>query len=148
MFDKSKTIAMACDHAGYQLKEYLKEELITRGYHIRDFGTDSEESVDYPDYIHPLANSIQEGFIELGIIMCGSGNGVSITANKHTKVRAAMAWNTELASLGRKHNDANVLALSARFIAKEYAMEIVEAFLKADFEGGRHQRRVDKISEF
>jgi len=148
MFDKSKTLAIGCDHAGYQLKEFLKQELSNDGYQIKDFGTYSEESVDYPDFIHPLAESIQNGEIELGIIMCGSGNGVSITANKHSKVRAAMAWNTELASLGRQHNDANVLGLSARFIAKEYALEIAHAFLAADFEGGRHQRRVEKISEF
>lgn len=145
MFDKSKTLAIGCDHAGYQLKEFLKQELIKEGYQIKDFGTYSEESVDYPDFIHPLAEKIQNGEIELGIIMCGSGNGVSITANKHSKVRAAMAWNTELASLGRQHNDANVLGLSARFIAKEYALEIVHSFLAADFEGGRHQKRVDKI---
>ncbi len=145
MFDKTKTLAIGCDHAGYQLKEYLKETLTKEGYNIKDFGTYSEESVDYPDYIHPLAESIQNGEIELGIIMCGSGNGVSITANKHSKVRAAMAWNTELAALGRQHNNANVLGLSARFIAKEYALEIVYSFLAADFEGGRHQKRVDKI---
>ena len=145
MFDKSKTLAIGCDHAGYQLKEFLKDELGKEGYQIKDFGTYSEESVDYPDFIHPLAEKIQNGEIELGIIMCGSGNGVSITANKHSKVRAAMAWNTELASLGRQHNDANILGLSARFIAKEYALEIAHAFLEADFEGGRHQTRVDKI---
>jgi ribose 5-phosphate isomerase B len=148
MFDQSKTIAIGCDHAGYELKEYLKSELEQRGYHFKDFGTNSETSVDYPDFIHPLAQSIQQGEIELGLIMCGSGNGVSIVANKHSKVRAAMAWNTELASLARQHNDANVLGLSARFIAKEYALEIVLSFLQADFEGGRHQKRVDKISQF
>ena len=145
MFSKSKTIAIGCDHAGYKLKEYLKVELGNLGYKFKDFGTYSEDSVDYPDFIHPLAQSIQEGEYELGIIMCGSGNGVSITANKHSKVRAAMAWNTELAALGRMHNDANVLGLSARFIAQEYALEIAQAFLNADFEGGRHQKRVDKI---
>ncbi len=145
MFDKRKTIAIGCDHAGYELKEYLKTQLSEQGYLFKDFGTTSEASVDYPDFIHPLAKSIDRGEIELGIIMCGSGNGVSITANKHAKVRAAIAWNTELASLARQHNDANVLGLSARFIAKEYALEIVHSFLQADFEGGRHQTRVDKI---
>jgi ribose 5-phosphate isomerase B len=148
MFDQSKQIAIACDHAGYELKEYLKLQLSKLGYSLKDFGTNSSESVDYPDFIHPLANSIQNEEISLGIIMCGSGNGVSITANKHSKVRAAMAWNTELARLGRQHNDANVLGLSARFIAKEYALEIAIAFLESDFEGGRHQLRVDKISKF
>jgi len=145
MFDKNKTIVIGCDHAGYTLKEYLKEQLTKEGFKFKDFGTYSEESVDYPDFIHPLAESIEKGEYELGIIMCGSGNGVSITANKHSKVRAAMAWNTELAALGRQHNDANVLGLSARFIAREYALEIAQAFLNADFEGGRHQKRVDKI---
>ncbi len=145
MFDKNKTIVIGCDHAGYALKEYLKEKLIKEGFKFKDFGTYSEDSVDYPDFIHPLAESIENGEYELGIIMCGSGNGVSITANKHSKVRAAMAWNTELAALGRQHNDANVLGLSARFIAREYALEIAQAFLNADFEGGRHQKRVDKI---
>lgn len=145
MFDKNKTIVIGCDHAGYALKEYLKEQLTKEGFKFKDFGTYSEESVDYPDFIHPLAESIENGEYELGIIMCGSGNGVSITANKHSKVRTAMAWNTELAALGRQHNDANVLGLSARFIAREYALEIAQAFLNADFEGGRHQKRVDKI---
>jgi ribose 5-phosphate isomerase B len=145
MFDKNKTIVIGCDHAGYELKEYLKKQLTDVGFKFKDFGTYSNASVDYPDFIHPLAESIQKGEYELGIIMCGSGNGVSITANKHSKVRAAMAWNTELAALGRQHNDANILGLSARFIAKEYALEIANAFLNTDFEGGRHQARVDKI---
>ena len=145
MFDKTKIIAIGCDHAGYELKEYLKNKLESLGYQLKDFGTYSDASVDYPDFIHPLAESIQNGNHELGIIMCGSGNGVSMVANKHSKVRAAIAWNTELAALGRQHNDANILSLSARYIAKEYAMEITQAFLNADFEGGRHQKRVDKI---
>ena len=148
MFDKNKTIAIACDHAAYELKEFLKAGLGKLGYHFKDFGPDSSDSVDYPDYIHPLAQAIEDGEYELGIIACGSGNGASITANKHRHVRSAMAWNTELAALGRQHNDANVLSLSARFIAKEYALEIALAFLKADFEGGRHQRRVEKISSW
>ena len=145
MFDKEKTIAIACDHAAYELKEYLKRELGALGYTFKDFGPYSSDSVDYPDFIHPLAKAVNDGEYELGIIACGSGNGASITANKHQNVRSAMAWNTELAALGRQHNDANVLALSARFIAKEYALEIAMAFLNADFEGGRHKRRVDKI---
>jgi ribose 5-phosphate isomerase B len=148
MFDKKNIIAIGCDHAGYELKEYLKSQLISLGYQVKDFGTYSSESVDYPDFIHPLAKSIESGEIQLGIIMCGSGNGVSITANKHLHVRAAMAWNTELAALARQHNDANVLGLSARYIAKEYALEIAQAFLKSDFEGGRHLKRVEKISQF
>ena len=146
MFDKSKTIAIACDHAAYELKEFLKIQLSTMGYQLFDFGPHSPDSVDYPDFIHPLAYSIEEGKHHLGIIACGSGNGAAITANKHQGIRAAMAWNTELASLARQHNDANIIDLSARFIAKEYALEIVLAFLNADFEGGRHQNRVDKIA--
>lgn len=148
MFDKNKTIAIACDHAAYELKEFLKKELSALGYHFKDYGTNGPDSVDYPDFIHPLAEAVNNGEYELGIIACGSGNGASITANKHKFVRSAMAWNTELAALGRQHNDANVLALSARFIAKEYALEIALAFLNADFEGGRHERRVKKISDF
>ena len=148
MFNKENTIVIACDHAAYELKEFLKLELGKLDYQFKDFGPYSDESVDYPDFIHPLAQSIQNGEYKLGIIACGSGNGASITANKHSKVRAAMAWNTELAALGRQHNDANVLGLSARFIAKEYALEIALAFLHADFEGGRHQSRVDKISNW
>ncbi|OIP01665.1 MAG: ribose 5-phosphate isomerase B [Bacteroidetes bacterium CG2_30_33_31] len=146
MFDKKNTIVIGCDHAAYELKEFIKSELIKLGYQIKDFGTHSKDSVDYPDFIHPLAQAIQNKEFEIGIIACGSGNGVAITANKHSKVRAAMAWNTELAKLARQHNDANVIALSARYIAKEYALEIVLAFLNAEFEGGRHQKRVDKIS--
>ena len=145
MWDKNKTLVIGCDHAGYDLKEYLKSELEKEGYKFKDFGTYSNDSVDYPDFIHPLGESIDNGEYELGFVMCGSGNGVSMTANKHKNVRAAMAWNTELASLGRQHNNANILGLSARFIAKEYALEIAHAFLNADFEGGRHQARVDKI---
>jgi len=145
MWDKNKTLVIACDHAAYELKEYLKTELGKEGYTFKDFGTYSEESVDYPDFMHPLGESIDNGEYELGFVMCGSGNGATMTANKHQKVRAAMAWNTELAALARQHNDANILGLSARFVAKEYALEIAHAFLNADFEGGRHQRRVEKI---
>jgi ribose 5-phosphate isomerase B len=146
MNKSKKTIAIACDHAAYELKEYLKEKLKDQGYSIKDYGANSSESVDYPDHIHPLAEAIDGGEYELGIIACGSGNGAAITANKHKGVRACMAWNTELATLGRLHNDANILSLSARFTAKEYALEIAQAFLEGSFEGGRHQKRVDKIS--
>ena len=141
-----KKIAMASDHAGFRLKEQLKQYLQSKGYEIHDFGTYSEESVDYPDYIHPLAEAIERGEFELGLIMCGSGNGVAITANKHQGVRAGYCWNEEIARLTRMHNDANVCALPGRFIAFDYAKVIVDAFLEARFEGGRHQRRVEKIS--
>ena len=145
MWDKNKTLVIACDHAAYELKEYLKLELGKEGYTFNDFGTYSEESVDYPDYMHALGDSMDRGEYELGFVMCGSGNGATMTANKHKSVRGAMAWNTELAALARQHNNANILGLSARFIAKEYAIEIARAFLNAEFEGGRHQRRVEKI---
>jgi ribose 5-phosphate isomerase B len=141
-----KTIAIACDHAGYELKEFIKSQLLTEGYEVKDFGTHSEESMDYPDAIHPMAKSINDGEYKLGLIMCGSGNGVAMTANKYANVRAAMAWNTELAALARQHNDANILSLSGRFIARHYAWEIALAYLNAEFEGGRHQNRVDKIA--
>lgn len=150
VFNNRKTmnlkIAIACDHAGYEYKEYLKAELSSMGYQLTDFGTHSKNSVDYPDFIHPLAENIEAGDCTLGIIICGSGNGVNMVANKHAGIRSAMAWNTEIAALARQHNDANVLALSARFIAKEYAFEICLSFLKAEFEGGRHQNRVNKIA--
>ncbi len=144
-FVDMKIIAMASDHAGFRLKEQLKEYLISKGYQVKDFGTFSEQSVDYPDFIHPLAEAIENGEYELGLIMCGSGNGVAITANKHQGVRAGYCWNEEIARLARQHNDANVCALPGRFIAFDYAKVIVDAFLSAQFEGGRHKRRVDKI---
>ncbi len=141
-----ETIAIASDHAGYELKEYIKQNL-DKKFNFKDFGTNSTESVDYPDFIHPLAHEIDKGNIEFGIIICGSGNGVSMTANKYPNVRAAICWNPELAALARKHNDANILALSARFITKENAMQIVNTFFSTDFEGGRHLRRVEKINK-
>ncbi len=139
------TIALAADHAGYRLKEQLKEYLKQKGYDVYDFGTYSEESVDYPDFIHPLAEAIERGEYEIGFIMCGSGNGVAITANKHQGIRAGYCWNEEIARLAKQHNNANVCALPGRFIAFDYAKVIVDAYLSAQFEGGRHQRRVDKI---
>ncbi len=140
-----KKIALASDHAGFELKEKIEKYLKDKGFEVYDFGTHSEESVDYPDFIHPLAEAVEKGEFDLGIIMCGSGNGVAITANKHQGIRAGYCWNEEIARLARMHNDANVCALPARFIAFDYAKVIVDAFLSAEFEGGRHQRRVDKI---
>lgn len=140
------TIGMASDHAGYQLKEALKPLVSSLGYEIKDFGTHSEESMDYPDTAHPLANAIESGEVAMGIAICGSGNGISMTLNKHQGVRAALCWNPELGELARQHNDANVLSLPARFIPQEMAEEIVKAFFAASFEGGRHQRRVEKIA--
>ena len=140
-----RKIAIAADHAGFELKEYIKTQLQDQ-YEIQDFGTHSLDCVDYPDFVHPAASSIENGENELGILVCGSGQGVQITANKHQKIRCALCWMPELASLAKQHNNANMLSLPARFIAKELALEIVEKFLTTDFEGGRHQNRVDKIA--
>jgi len=139
-------IALANDHAGYSLKAALKDWLREDGYEVSDLGSYSDESVDYPDFAHKLASEVagNEGH-ELGLLMCGSGNGVCITANKHKSIRAALAWNPEIASLARMHNNANVLCLPARFITETEAKEIISAFLSAKFEGGRHERRVEKI---
>lgn len=138
-------IGIASDHAGYEMKEQLKDFLRRSGYAVRDFGTDSPESMDYPDVAHPLAASIENGETEKGIALCGTGNGISMTLNKHSGIRAALCWNEEIASLARRHNDANVLALPARFITLEQAMAIVSVFLSTGFEGGRHLRRIQKI---
>lgn len=139
-------IAIGGDHAGFQYKSRLVKFLENQGHEIQDFGPGSEESVDYPDHVHPLASSIASEDNDIGILICGSGNGVAITANKHENVRAAICWNTELAALARQHNDANVLCISARFVAYEYAEQLVDHFLNAEFEGGRHLRRVNKIN--
>ncbi len=140
-----KKIAIACDHAGFEYKEIIKKHLEGK-FEVEDFGTFSPDSVDYPDFVHPAADSIEQGRNELGILICGSGEGVAITANKHQKVRCALCWMPELASLARQHNDANMIALPARFIASQLATDIVDTFLNTPFEGGRHQNRVEKIS--
>ncbi len=138
-------IAIACDHAGYSLKLKLKKKLEEMGYTLRDFGTNSEESVDYPDIIHPLAKEINDGHLLRGIIICGSGNGVAMTANKYPMVRAALCWTPEIARYARLHNNANILSLPARFITEANAFDIAKIFLTTGFENGRHGRRVDKI---
>jgi ribose 5-phosphate isomerase B len=140
------TIAIGCDHAGFEYKEQLKNFLTEKGYTVIDFGTNSAESVDYPDYVHPLAAEVASGQIEMGILLCGSGNGVCMTANKHRDIRAALCWNIELAKLARQHNNANIICLPARFISIDDAKEMTLAFLNTPFEGGRHERRVEKIS--
>ena len=142
-----KTIAIGCDHAGYQVRETLIPFLKDLGYEVKDFGTYSEASVDYPDFVHPVANSIESGESQLGILICGSANGVAITANKHKSIRAAIAWKNELSALARSHNNANVLCLPARFISLDEAMEFTRTFINTDFEGGRHQRRVEKMTD-
>jgi ribose 5-phosphate isomerase B len=140
------TIAIGADHAGFELKEHLKIVLETKGYHIRDFGTHSAESADYADFAHPVSIAVEKKEFDLGLLVCGSANGVAMTANKHQGIRAAICWTEELASLARRHNDANILCLPARFISKELAEKILDQFLNSSFEGGRHARRVDKMS--
>lgn len=141
-----KRIAIGGDHAGVGYKEQLKQHLTTLGYAVQDFGPFSTASVDYPDYVHPLSKALEAGDYDFGIVICGSGNGVAITANKHQGIRAALCWNEELAALSRQHNDANVLAIPARFISYELAEKMAEVFLTTPFEGGRHQSRVTKIA--
>ncbi|MEI7492394.1 MAG: ribose 5-phosphate isomerase B [Bacteroidota bacterium] len=147
MLDSQKKIAIGSDHAGYKFKEYLKDYLDKRRYTVIDFGTGSEESMDYPDPIHPLADAVNRNEIQKGIIICGSGNGVAMVANKYRNVRAAVCWNEEITKLARQHNDANIISLPARYISSEQALRFVEIFLDTDFEGGRHLRRVEKISQ-
>jgi ribose 5-phosphate isomerase B len=142
---KNKTISLGSDHAGFKLKNDMLVYLIEKGYDLQDCGPDSADSVDYPDFAHKVAESVASGDAALGILICGSGNGVCITANKHKGVRAALAWDVEIAALARQHNDANIICLPARFVSKAKAFKIVDAYLSAEFEGGRHQKRVDKI---
>jgi ribose 5-phosphate isomerase B len=143
---KKEIIAIGADHAGYLMKEFLKCNLRSQEYNFHDYGPFSEEAVDYPDMIHPLARDIENGKINRGVIICGSGNGVAMVANKYKKVRAAICWNREITELSRRHNDANLIALPARFISFEEALEFVKIFFSTAFEGGRHQRRVEKIA--
>ncbi len=138
-------IAIGADHAGFEYKELLKKWLEKNGYSVKDFGTYNTESADYPDFAHPVANSVEKNEFDLGVLVCGSANGVAITANKHQGVRAALCWNEELASLARQHNNANVLCLPARFVDVDLAEKILDRFLHSSFEGGRHERRVNKI---
>lgn len=139
-------IAISCDHAGFELKEKIKRVLSEKGHSVTDFGPSTADRMDYPDAIHPLAKAINDGEISQGIIICGSGNGVAMTANKYPNVRAGIAWSPELAELTRQHNDANVLSLPARFISEEIALVCVDKFLNTKFEGGRHEERVNKIA--
>lgn len=141
----NKKIAIGCDHGGFAYKAAIKTLLNSLGYEIEDKGTDSTDSVDYPDFIHPVAHAVVDGLVASGIILCGSGNGAAMTANKHKGVRAALCWTKELAALGRLHNNANVLSIPVRFVSEEVALEMVKAFLTTDFEGGRHADRVAKI---
>lgn len=140
-----KKIAFASDHAGFELKEVIKKYVEEKGYEVEDFGTYSEESCDYADFAHPCAEAVEKGECDFGIAMCGSGNGISMTLNKHQGIRAALCWLPELAALAKQHNDANILVMPARFISQDEAKKIVDAYLQAQFEGGRHQRRIEKI---
>jgi ribose 5-phosphate isomerase B len=139
-------IAIGADHAGFEYKELLRKWLENSGYEFKDFGTYTADSADYPDFAHPVASAVEKNEFEFGLLVCGSANGVAITANKHQGIRAAICWNEELASLARQHNNANVLCLPARYITIELAEKILDRFLHSSFEGGRHERRVGKIS--
>jgi len=139
-------IAIGADHAGYELKSVIIAFLTEKGHQVEDFGCYSEESIDYPDYAHPVCDSIEKKSNEFGVLICGSGNGISMAANKHSGIRAALSWKPEIAELGRLHNNANIVSIPARFVSEETALKIVEAFFSTEFEGGRHQTRVDKIA--
>lgn len=139
-------LSIGADHAGFEYKGRIVALLQERGIEVEDFGTHSEESMDYPDVAHPVAESVETGKADLGIVICGSGNGINITVNKHQGIRSALCWQPELAELAKQHNNANVLALPARFIDFDTAMACVDAFLSTEFEGGRHERRVNKIA--
>ncbi|MDD2549867.1 MAG: ribose 5-phosphate isomerase B [Bacteroidales bacterium] len=142
---KTYRVAVGCDHAGFDTKEKLVVYLTELGHTIKDFGTYSSKSIDYPDYARPVAESVAQGDFELGIVLCGSGNGVNMTSNKTKGIRSALCWIPEIATLARQHNNANVCAIPARFVSVESAFKIATAFLNATFEGGRHAKRVDKI---
>jgi ribose 5-phosphate isomerase B len=144
-FSNTLPVAIGCDHAGFEYKDPVKQMLAETGRQIEDKGTYSTDSTDYPDYAHPVAEMVENGQAAYGILICGSGNGVCITANKHKGIRAALCWNEELAALARQHNNANVLCIPARFVSLDVAKKMVEVFSSTAFEGGRHQKRVEKI---
>ena len=141
----AERIPIASDHAGYELKQHLSRALSELGYEVEDLGTDSPASTDYPDYAHPLAEMVERGEVKRGVLLCGTGLGMSYAANRHHGVRAAVAWAPEIAALARQHNDANVLVLPARFVSEADGVQILKTWLDTPFEGGRHQKRVDKI---
>ena len=138
-------IAIGNDHAGVEIKRKIERYLSQKGYTVINKGYDGKESVDYPDYIHPVSIEVKEKKAQIGIIICGSGNGAAMSANKHKGVRAAICWSEEIAELARQHNDANIISIPSRFLSEEETISIVEAFIKTDFDGGRHKRRIDKI---
>lgn len=140
-------IAIGCDHAAFKLKELLKPYLESKGYELKDFGCYSEDRADYPDFAHPVANAVEKKEADFGLLMCGSGNGINMTANKHKGIRSALCWNAEIAEMARLHNDANILTLPARYISEEEARKCLDIFYTTQFEGGRHTDRVKKIAE-
>ncbi|MDH6306130.1 ribose 5-phosphate isomerase B [Parabacteroides sp. PF5-5] len=140
-----KIIGLCSDHAGFELKEDVKKLLDSKGLAYKDFGTNTSDSCDYPDFAHPLASAVEAGEVYPGIAVCGTGNGIAITLNKHQEIRAALCWNAEIAQLSRAHNDANILVLPGRFINKEETTKTIDAFLETPFEGGRHKKRIEKI---
>ena len=146
VFDAKKPIAIGCDHAWIDYKNEVKNWLESQGYLVKDFGTYNTDSVDYPDFAHPTANSVETGEASFGILFCGSANGVAMTANKHDGIRAGLCWVTEVAELTRLHNDANMICVPARFVSLSLAKEMIEKFMTTAFEGGRHQNRINKIS--
>lgn len=146
VFNLKKPIAIGADHAGFDCKEDLVSFIEAKGLKYKDFGTFSRDSVDYPDFAHPVASAVESGEYAFGILLCGSANGVAITANKHQHIRAAICWGEELAELARKHNNANIICIPARFVSDETAFLIIEKFFSTEFEGGRHQKRIDKIN--
>ena len=139
-------IAIGNDHAGTDYKKAIVTYLESKGYEVTNYGTNTNDSVDYPDFVHPVATAVSNNDVEFGILVCGSGNGVSMTANKHQKVRSALCWTKEIASLAREHNNANILSIPSRFTSEPQAIAMVDTFLNTDFGGGRHQKRVDKIA--
>lgn len=139
------TISIGCDHAGVEEKQVIIDHLKEKGYDVINRGTDTKDSVDYPDYAHPVAEDVESGRATMGILLCGSANGVCMTANKHQHIRAALCWKPEIAQLSRQHNDANILGIPARFVDMQTALEMTDIFLNTAFEGGRHEKRVGKI---
>ncbi len=143
---QQRIIPIGADHAGFQLKEAVKKHLESKGYTVKDFGCHSEDSIDYPDFGHPVAKMVEENSGMIGVLICGSGNGINMTANKHQGIRSALCWKKEIAELARLHNNANIITLPARFISEAEAIEMIDVFFSTSFEGGRHQNRIDKIA--
>ncbi len=145
-FDLTKPVAIGCDHAGFEYKEAIKKWLTDKGFEVKDFGTNSSESTDYPDFAHPVSSFVESREAAFGILLCGSANGVAITANKHQHIRAGLCWQNEVAKVVRQHNNANIICLPARFIALPLALALIDTFMNTEFEGGRHERRVNKMA--